>query len=53
MKKSKESQKGKSVIDNIYEKIIIDPSYYPKIEKVNLYNITSSSGLIRLIILLY
>ncbi|HDR6262670.1 TPA: hypothetical protein QCU39_002184 [Bacillus cereus] len=47
-------KKGKSVIDNIYEKIIIDPeSYYPKIEKVNLYNITSSSGLIRIILAYY
>lgn len=50
-------EKGKkdiSVINRIYEQIIIDrEDYYPKIDGVNLYNITSSSGLIRIILSYY
>ncbi|HFJ9423023.1 TPA: AAA family ATPase [Bacillus paranthracis] len=50
-------EKGKkdaSVIDRIYEQIKIDvEDYYPKIDGVNLYNITSSSGLIRIILSYY
>ncbi|NRF34941.1 hypothetical protein HRF58_09510 [Bacillus velezensis] len=43
-----------SVITRIYEQIIIDrEDYYPKIDGVNLYNITSSSGLIRIILSYY
>ncbi|WP_242301751.1 AAA family ATPase [Bacillus cereus group sp. BfR-BA-01361] len=50
-------EKGKkniSVIGRIYEQIVIDADdYYPKIDGVNLYNITSSSGLIRIILSYY
>lgn len=47
-------KKGLSVIDEIYEQIKIDSEdYYPKIEGINLYNITSSSGLIRIILSYY
>lgn len=50
-------EKGKrntSVNDRIYEQIKIDTEdYYPKIDGANLYNITSSSGLIRIILSYY
>ncbi|MBS4203528.1 hypothetical protein KHA88_05450 [Bacillus sp. FJAT-49754] len=47
-------KKNISVITRIYEQIKIDrEDYYPKIEGVNLYNITSSSGLIRIILSYY
>lgn len=47
-------KKDISVITRIYEQIKIDrEDYYPKIDGVNLYNITSSSGLIRIILSYY
>ncbi|MBB6447299.1 hypothetical protein [Bacillus benzoevorans] len=47
-------RKNISVINRIYEQIKIDrEDYYPKIDGVNLYNITSSSGLIRIILSYY
>ncbi|WP_283748506.1 hypothetical protein, partial [Bacillus cereus] len=50
-------EKGKKnipIINRIYEQIKIDrEDYYPKIDGVNLYNITSSSGLIRIILSYY
>ncbi|UPG66091.1 hypothetical protein [Metabacillus endolithicus] len=47
-------RKNISVISRIYEQIKIDiEDYYPKIDGVNLYNITSSSGLIRIILSYY
>ncbi|OXS72149.1 hypothetical protein B1B01_07075 [Priestia filamentosa] len=47
-------KKSLSVIRRIYEQIEIDlDDYYPKIEGVNLYNITSSSGLVRIILSYY
>lgn len=50
-------EKGKkniSVITRIYKQIKIDKEdYYPKIDGVNLYNITSSSGLVRIILSYY
>ncbi|WP_010094597.1 hypothetical protein [Ornithinibacillus scapharcae] len=47
-------KKNISVINRIYEQIKIDrEDYYPKIDGVNLYNITSSSGLIRIILSYY
>lgn len=43
-----------SLINRIYKQIKIDrEDYYPKIDGVNLYNITSSSGLIRIILAYY
>ncbi|RDE32925.1 hypothetical protein DV713_13790 [Parageobacillus thermoglucosidasius] len=42
------------IIKEIYNQIKIDrEDYYPKIEGINLYNITSSSGLIRIILSYY
>ncbi|MGG3264392.1 AAA family ATPase [Bacillus cereus group sp. BfR-BA-01451] len=47
-------EEQETVIKDIYKKIKIDAKdYYPKIEGRNLYNITSSSGLIRIILSYY
>lgn len=47
-------QEEESVVQKIYKKIYIDTrGYNPKIEGMNLYNITSSSGLIRIILSYY
>lgn len=46
--------KGEELVTRIYKQITIDlDDYYPKIDGVNLYNITSSSGLIRIILSYY
>ncbi|WP_233414680.1 coiled-coil domain-containing protein [Thermaerobacillus caldiproteolyticus] len=53
-KNNTENIDEESVITKIYKSIEIDTKdYYPKIEGVNLYNITSSSGLIRIILSYY
>jgi chromosome segregation ATPase len=47
-------EEQETVVQNIYKNIKIDlKDYNPKIEGMNLYNITSSSGLIRIIISYY
>jgi len=52
--KKGEEIEEESVISNIYKNIRIDrKDYYPKIDGINLYNITSSSGLIRIILAYY
>ncbi|QIC49766.1 hypothetical protein GAG94_08555 [Lysinibacillus sphaericus] len=54
IKEKGKKDKDISVITRIYEQIKIDrEDYYPKIDGVNLYNITSSSGLIRIILSYY
>ncbi|MEH7387634.1 hypothetical protein V7147_19860 [Bacillus sp. JJ1521] len=53
-KKAGQEEKQETVIQGIYKKIEIDKKdYNPKIEGMNLYNITSSSGLIRIILSYY
>ncbi|WP_179877733.1 AAA family ATPase [Bacillus thuringiensis] len=53
-KENLNQQDEESVVQKIYKSIYIDTEgYNPKIEGINLYNITSSSGLIRIILSYY